>query len=64
MFLTFNDVLEVDMVFSCSWQGKGGKPAGSMVCVRMNMCWEIQVYLRNGLSSFNILDQAHTENGW
>lgn len=60
MFLICIDVLKVGVIFS--WQGECGKPAGSMMLVRMNMCCEIQICLRNRLSSFDTLDQAYAGN--
>jgi len=64
VFLSCTGILKVDMMSSCSWQGKGGKLAGSMVLVRMSMCCEIQVYLSNRFFSCDMLDQAHTGNRW
>lgn len=60
----FLHLCHVDPMFSPIWQGKGRRPAGSKVLVKMSMCCEIQVCLRTRLSSFGIPDKAHAGSKW
>lgn len=60
MLLICTDVLKVRVVFSC--QGECGKAAGSMMLGRKSTCSELQICLRNRLSSFDTPDQAYTGN--